>query len=152
MTLANNDLKRGLAHNETQLASDALEAELQYVSDLSRSNRAEWMCKECLYNSLMASKAQKKAFFTKQSYYEHGEKWGKLLATNVSNPEIEAYLSTLSLPVLSNTNQEFLEVPLMPKKFWILWILHSNRPNSWVAMVSQLNSRRSMRTSWSHTS
>lgn len=60
MTLVINDLKWGLAHKALQLAKDALKAEVQYVKNPSRSNKAEWMDKEHLYHFLLTSKAQKK--------------------------------------------------------------------------------------------
>lgn len=37
MMVAINDLKRGLAHNEMQLAKEALKAELQYINNPSRA-------------------------------------------------------------------------------------------------------------------
>lgn len=98
MTQAINDLKRGLAHNELRLAKEALEAELQYINDPSRSNRAEWLCRERLYNSLMSSKAQKKAFFSKQSYYEHGDKCGRLLAAIARGSTDPPVISSLESP------------------------------------------------------
>lgn len=63
MTLAINYLKRGLAHKETQFARDALEAELQYVTNPTVPNKTEWLCKDSLYHSLLNFKAQKKSLF-----------------------------------------------------------------------------------------
>lgn len=47
----------------------------------------------------MSSKAQKKAFFSTQSYFEHGEKCGKLLASIARGSTEPPVISSLESPV-----------------------------------------------------
>lgn len=77
--------------------------ELSYVTDPSDSAREAWISGQNSLDQLRSSAAEWKHFFTKQAFYEEGEKTGRLLAriaqSQQSTPAIGAIRCATGWPV-----------------------------------------------------
>lgn len=71
--------------------------EQQYIADPSDSAREAWQSTQSAYEHLLSSSAENKRFFSKQAFFEEGEKTGCLLAkiahSQQRSPAIEAIKS-----------------------------------------------------------
>lgn len=72
--------------------------ELAYVLDPSESTREAWISAQASLDRVRSSTAERKRFFTKQAFYEEGEKTGRMLAriarSQQSSPDIGASRDT----------------------------------------------------------